>query len=88
MSRFEQIQIQTCDYHCITTILLPHIKLNIKLHKQITSSLLSGSPDIELTYHYLMSGKYYEDAKLVQTNLLIKLQEVAPNYVQKLASKQ
>ena len=83
----EYLHIRTPDYHDITTLLLPRIKLCIKLHKQITSSLLNGSPDIELTYHYIMSGKYDEEQELVMTNRLIKLQEVAPNYVQQLASQ-
>ena len=84
----ENLQIMTHDYHAITTSLLPHIKLLIKLHKQITSSLLNGSPDIELTYHYIMSGKFEQEAELEDTNYLIKLQEVAPNYVRREASHQ
>ena len=86
MMRCEHLQMMTPDYHDITTLLLPCIKLYIKLHKQITSSLLNGSPDIELTYHYIVSGKYNEELELVSTNWLIKLQEVAPNYVQQQAS--
>ena len=88
MMRCEYLQRMTPDYHDITTLLLPYIKLYIKLHKQITNSLLKGSPDIELTYHYFMSGKYDEERELVWTNHLIKLQEVAPNYVQQVASQQ
>ena len=88
MIQCEYLQMMTSDYHNITTSLLPHIKLLIKLHKQITSSLLNGSPDIELTYHYIMSGKCDEEIELVWTNHLIKLQEVAPMYVQRLASQQ
>ena len=84
----EYLLMMTSDYHRITTTLLPYIKLHIKLHKQITSSLLNGSPDIELTYHYFMSGKYDEEAELVKTNHLIKVQEVAPMYVQQKASQQ
>ena len=84
----ELLQIMTPDYHNITTSLLPHIKLVIKLYKQITSSLLNGSPDIELPYHYIMSGKYNEEIDLIKANDLIKLQEVAPMYVQQLASQQ
>ena len=72
----------TCDYHSITTLILPHIKLDINLHKKITSSLFNGSPDIELTYHYIISGKYDEELQLLGTNRLNKLQEVAPIYVQ------
>ena len=82
MMECEYLQMKTHDYHPITTLLLPYTKLCIKLHKQITSSLLNGSPDIELTYYYLWSGKYDEDRELVNTNQLIKLQKVAPNFVQ------
>ena len=88
MMRCEDLQVKTSDYHLITTLLLPYIKLNIKLHKQITSSLLNGSPDIELTYHYFMSSKFDEERELVNTNYLIKLQEVAPMFVQQRASQQ
>ena len=80
MIRCEDLQMRTPDCHGITTITLPHIKLYIKLHKQITNSLFNGSPDIELTYHYFRSGKYNEEKKLVMNNYLIKIQEVAPNY--------
>ena len=83
----EGLQMMTSDYHLITTSSLPHIKLCIKLHKQITSSLLNGSPNIELTYHYIMSGEYYEEEELVTANHYIKVQEVAPNYVQRQASQ-
>ena len=77
----EFLQTMTCDYHKITTTTLPYIKLYIKLHKQITSSLLNGSPDIELTYHYYMSGKYDEEVELMEIIKHIKLQEVAPTIV-------
>ena len=88
MTVCEHLQMKTPDYHEITTLILPIIKLHIKVHKQITSSLLSGSPDIELTYHYIMSGKYGKERELVWTNHLIKLKEVAPNYAQQQASQQ
>ena len=87
MQQCENLQMKTHDYHDITTSTLPYVKLLIKQHKQITSSLLNGSPDIELTYHYFRSSKYDEERELVWTNQLIKLQEVAPNYVRR-ASQQ
>ena len=87
-TKCEHLQISTPDYHDITTLTLPYIKLHIKLHKQITCSLLNGSHDIELTYHYIRSGKHDEEVELVWTNRLIKLQEVAPKYVQQEASQQ
>ena len=84
MVKCENLQIMTPDYHNIVTIIQPMIKLFIKVQRKISISLLNGSPDIELTHHYLMSGKFYEDHELVLTNYLIKIQEVAPNYVHKL----
>ena len=81
--RCEQLQMMTSEYHYITTKTLPDIKLCIKHHHKITSSLHNGSPDIELTNHYFRSGKYNEDVELVWANHLIKLQEVAPNFEQK-----
>ena len=82
MLKCEELQMMICDYHPITAATLPHIKLDIELHKQITVSLLSGSHacHIEL-YNYFMSGRYNEDVELLETNYLIKLREVAPNYV-------
>ena len=90
MIRCEGLQIYTSDYHEIPTLILPYIKLHIKLHKQITNSLLNGSPDIELNYQFFMSesNKYNEELELVRTNYLIKLQEVAPTYAQQRASQQ
>ena len=88
MIRYEHLQIMTHDYHSVTTLTLPYIKLRTKLHKQITSSLHNGSPDIELIYHYFKFGKYDEELELVKTNQLIKLQEVAPNFVHRQASQQ
>ena len=88
MMKCEYLEMKTRDYHDIPTLLFPYVKLRIKLHKQITNSLQNGSPDIELTYRYIRSGKYDEENELISTNSLIKLQEVAPNYVQQRASQQ
>ena len=86
MSECEHLHTMTCDYHDMTGLLLPILRLFNKLHKQITSSLLNGSPDIELTYNYFMSGKCDEEIELVNTNALIKLQEVSPNIAQERAA--
>ena len=86
--KYELLQLKTSNYHPFTTLMLPDIKFLIKQHDKITSSLHNGSPDIELTYHYLISDKGREEEELVHTNCLIKLQEVAPNYVQEQASRQ
>ena len=77
----ERFQLMTTDYHEITMIIIPYIELNIKLHKQITSSLLNGSPDIKLTYDYIVSGDYNKEIHLVRDNRFIKLRKIAPNYV-------
>ena len=88
MMKCESLQSNTHDYHSINGVLLPQIKLCIKLHKQISSSLLNGSPDIELIYHYIRSGKYDEEKGLVITNYLKKLQEAAPMNIHQIASQQ
>ena len=82
----EYLQIMKSDYHTLTTLTLPYIKLYIKLHNQITSSLLHGSPDIQNVYDHIMYGKFSEELELVKTNRFIKLEEVAPNIVPTLAS--
>ena len=84
----EWLQVLTSDYHLITTTILPNIKFCIEQHNKITSSLHNGSPDIDLTYHYFMSGKFIEEKELLENNLFIKLQEVAPNFIQEYASQQ
>ena len=81
--RCEKLQMCTRDYHDINISRLPRIKSLIKQHKQITSSLLNGSPDIEQIYLYIRSGKYKEEIDLIMTNCCTKLQKVAPNIMQK-----
>ena len=84
----EEFQSKTPAYHNIATLILPYIKLNIKVYKQIANSLLNGTSYIEQTYHDFKSNKIYEEDVLVKINYLIKLQEVAPNYVHQKASQQ
>ena len=88
MMKCERLQMKTHKYHDITTLILPQIKLRVKMLIQITSSLLNGSPSIEQTDHYIRSGKFNEDQMLVNDNYLISLQDVAPMYVQRLALQQ
>ena len=79
----EKLQVKTRDYHPGNLVILPIFKIDLKMHKHITSSLLNGSSDIELTYHYIRSGKYGEEQKLVKSNYYnFKLPEAAPNYAQ------
>ena len=74
---YERLMMLTCDYHGLSLSLLPHIKLYAKLHKQITWSLLNGSPDIEMTYRYIMSGKFSDEIDLINIRKNLKLKEVA-----------
>ena len=77
----EHLEMLTTDYHHVTTFTLPYIRLCVKQHKQINGSLLNGSPDVGVTYQYFKSGKSNEDFKLLNTEYLFKIQEIAPNYV-------
>ena len=78
---FEGFKVKTSDCHYITALILPCVKLYIRIHKQINSSLLNGSPDIEQTYYNIMSGKYGEEEALIKTNYFIRLKEIAPYYL-------
>jgi len=86
-ARYEQLQMKTQEYHHFTLVIIPSIKFFIKQLEKISSALLAGSPEIELTVYYYRSGKYHEEFALIETDSLIKLQEVAPNWVHKRASK-
>ena len=83
---YERLISHTLDHNSITTFVLPQINLHIKLHKQITSSLLNGSPSIIETYNYIVNNKIEEETAILQANRLIKLQDVAPNWVHTKAS--
>ena len=76
----EFLELRTFEYHSIYTLVIPGIELHIKLHKQITASLLKGSPHVELTYEYIMN-KFDEEIELLKANHYFKIQEVAPTYV-------
>ena len=87
MMKHEHLQMMMPEYYQITLLILPFIKLHIKLHKEITNSLLAGSNNIEQTYYYIMSGKFDEERESVIANYLIKTQEVAPIIVHQQASQ-
>ena len=87
MTQCEHLQMMTPEYHQVTLLILPVIESFVKLHKEITSSLLAGSPNIEQTNYYVMSGKFDEERELMVFNYLIKTQEVAPIIVHQQASQ-
>ena len=74
----ELLQTMTHDYHFITLMILPAIKLSIKDLQLIHCSLQAGS---EAAQQYFLSGQHEEDEELIDSNYLIKLQEIAPNLV-------
>ena len=80
--RCEYLQMMLPDYHMVTALEIPRMRFHIKTYKQISHSLVSGSPSIEETYQYIISDEYLEEMDMAKTNWLIKLQEVAPRYVQ------
>ena len=86
MGQLEELQMITPDYHQITVMTLPFIKIYTKVLQRIHTSLQEG--DIDATLNYLLSGQKDEEIGLVMINRLIKLQEVAPNFVQENASQQ
>ena len=81
IKHYEYLQRITPNYDLIPHKLLPYIKLHIELHQKIRDALQKGSPQIEVTYHYCMGGKYEEEFDLVHSNYLIKLQSVASSLV-------
>ena len=81
----EFLQVWTRDHHFTITTTLPYIKLHIKLHERITSSLLNGSPSIMETYNYIMNNEFNEELNILNVNRLIKQQDVAPNWAYKQA---
>ena len=86
MSLCEHFILLTSDYHEIILIVSPDVQLAIKLSKQITSSLVNGSRNIESTFRYIVSGKYNEDLNLLRTNHFKKLESVTPIYLAEEAS--
>ena len=88
MIRCEQLQKMTSNYHMITTLLLPFIELQTKIHKQISSALQDESPtDIALIHTYYMSGQYKKEFDLVGYKYHIKLQELSPDFAKKYSGK-
>jgi len=83
MIRYESLQMLTPDYHYITLMELPIIKSCTKALNLIYTSMQIGSPDVEATQQYLLSGQFDEEARSVITNYYMKLQDVAPLFVQK-----
>ena len=78
----EVFQMMTRDYHEIALAIIPLITLRTKELQKIHNSLQAGSPNVEATQQYFLSGQSDEEFQLLRTNYLIKVQEIAPIYVQ------
>ena len=74
----EFLALLTPDYHEATMLLSPLISMHVKLHRQISSSLNTGSPDSQVIYQHIMCDKLNEEWEVFRSNWLIKIQEVAP----------
>jgi len=81
----EHLQTNIHDYHQITLITSPLLKLYAKELQIIYTSLQTGSPDVETVTQYFLSGQHDEETELIKTKALIKLQEVTPDLVHKMA---
>ena len=66
--KYDYIQTKIPDNHCLSTVIFPYILFHINIHKKISHSLLMGSPDVELTYHYFRSGQFDQEMKSVYYN--------------------
>ena len=79
VTRHEALKTRTNDNHYINTALLPLVKLCIKVHKDISFSLMAGAPYIEEIYCYITNNTFDEEIMLLESNYFIKMQEFAPN---------
>ena len=78
----QSLYVCTSDYHVFTTNILPTIKHYIKLQREITHSLRSGTLEIKRTYDYYWSGNFAEDLCSMRRDQFNKLGEVIdPNII-------
>ena len=78
----------THDYHIITLQIIPLIKLHTKWLQQIYCSLEErNAPNMKTLLQYFSSGKDSEEFKSVMSGYFIKIQEIAPKFVQIKAPK-
>ena len=77
---FENLYIYTPEYHWISRLTFPAIKLFVKLYNQGHNSLLNGLEDIEKECVYYKSGKLSKDLQSIKSNSHITIQKIAPEY--------
>jgi len=69
----EQLQQVLPECHCFKTTVLPMITLLTNELHQIKTSLLAGSPHVEITYNDYVSGKFFEKYSSVLKDDIWKL---------------
>jgi len=76
---YQSIQQVLPDFHCFSTNVLPVVTLCTNEMDRIKTSLLAGSPDIEITYNDYMSGKFMEEYSVALQNDIRKQIKIASN---------
>ena len=74
----QMLETMTPQYHFITLEKLPIIKLYIGLHRDIVSSLSTGSVELYKKYTYTTSGDFNKTLDSVSSSYSSKLKEIAP----------
>ena len=74
----QMLETITPQYHFITLEKLPIIKLYIGLHRDIVSSLSTGSVELYKKYTYTTSGDFNKTLDSVSSSYSSKLKEIAP----------
>ena len=74
----QMLETLTPPHHFITMEKLPIMKLYIGLHRDIVSSLSTGSTELYKMYTYTTSGDFNKKLDLVSSNYSTKLKEIAP----------
>ena len=84
----QMLETMTPQYHFITMEKLPIMKLYIGLHRDIVSSLSTGSTELYKMYTYTTSGDFTKKLEAVSSNYSKKLKEIAPIVLSNLANIQ
>ena len=84
MMEFERLQLFTAEYHHITSVILPGIKLCTNDLQLIYTSLQTGS---SMAKRFIFSRQHDKEFEKIETDHLAKIREVAPNFVDELIAK-
>lgn len=80
----QMFQKLTPEYHSINQEKLPALREYIKLHKDISTALETGSSEeLHKIYVYIASGKLNKNLDLISDKYLIKIHKIAPDILSK-----